>query len=223
MLRIYRDRSKGYCPNMIETIAGALNAGADHIIVLVSGPLDKEGTDQAIDKVFTTEQVSVLRLESYRNADYWSVALNEGIQFLATRFEISSEDKLLVFSNEVSLTSEILRKMNEAMVAGVGVVGVTFPGFSAPSYRFPRNTLALWRLETLIRFGGFCAECDVRGGMEDYYLVRVLESKGFRYVMIDSSDVVLKIASSTNQEAKEKRELSAMEASDQLLKKRFNI
>lgn len=231
VVRIFRG-TKEYCPDIVEKIKHWLDIGVDHIVVVVSDTLDKESTDIVIQNAFPSKKVSVLRIKSYRalnlsetqTVQTWSVALNEGIGFLTTKFNIKCTDSLLVFSNEVTINRETFEAMKSAMLPGIGVVGVNFPEFTAKFYNlFPRNTLAMYRLQVVLEFGGFSAECDTLGGMEDYYLMRILKSKGFKIVMIESSGIKLEIAAMTNQSAKEARELMAMKKIDQLLKERFNI
>lgn len=223
IVRVFRDDKKGYIPNMVKRIRDILSKGINHVVVVVSDPLDKEGTDIEISANFSKEKVSVLRLRSYRDTDYWSVALNEGIHFIAAKFGIFPRDKLLICSNEVTFSSSVLEKMSTFLNFGIGGVGVRFKGFEELSYQGIRNTFALWDLVQVLRLGLFSLECDVLGGMEDYYMSRLMASKGIGCMTIESNDVSLVVASVTNQKEKELREIEAMEKIDRLLRERFNI
>jgi hypothetical protein len=201
-----------YCEKVIKNIQATLLAGAKHVIILVSGPLDKANSDKKIRAAFSRETVSVLRLEKeFRTARSWSRSLNAGIKFLKESFDLYDDDTLLILSNEVSITPEILKKMQGEIILGAAVVGVRFPGFSSVSYSFPRNTMALWKLLDVIKHGGFSILCDRLGGMEDYWLIR----RGhLKYALIEHPDISLGIVPGTNQTAKEKRELRAMKIID---------
>lgn len=224
ILRIFRNSERGYNPNVVEIVKKWLNIGVDHILAVVSDPLDKENTDQAIrDAFLNNERVSVIRIKSYRALDYWATAINEGIRYLAAKFEINKNDGLLIFSNEASITDGIFRTMKGFLdMREVSVVGVKFPGFTGKSYdEIPRNTCALWNFAELLLLGGFSAECDTTGGMEDYLMIKVLQSKGRGYMIIDSQEeVMLTVISPKYQKAKVVTELKAMRAIDKMLKDR---
>jgi hypothetical protein len=205
-----------YCQQVIEKIRQLLLAGVGRIIVLVSNSLDKVNSDEKIRKAFSGEKVSVFLLEKeFKSPSSWSRALNAGIKILK-EFNPSDQDTLLIVSNEVSMTSDVLGRMKEAISSGAEVVGLIFPGFNAKSYlSFPRNTAALWLWS--IAKHGFSTLCDKIGGMEDYCLIR---RKRLKYIMIEPG-IALGIVSGTNQTAKEQRELRAMRIIDWL--QRFRV
>lgn len=219
ILRIFRNESSGYNPDVVKIVTKWIDTGVDHIVAVISAPLDKENTDQIIREAFINEErVSVIRINSYRASDYWSVALNEGIRFLARKFKIEESDGLLVFSNEATITNSVLEKMKTFVEQGAGVVGVKFPGFTAKSYYVPRNTCALWNFRRILLAGGFSAECDTLGGMEDYYMVKVFQSKGIFCAMIEGSGVETAIISKEYQALKVRKELQAMKEINKLLR-----
>lgn len=217
ILRVYR--KKGYCPNVVENIKKMFFVGVDYIVVIVYHSLDFADTDIEIRKIFSEDKVLVIRSRECFLPNHWSRALNIGISALQERFQIQSNDFLLPFSNEVEISRSALEAMKSAMTSEVGVVGVRFPEFTAESYKFPRNTLALWRFEYILKFGGFSEECDEIeiGGMEDYYLITLMSRYGIGYAIIEHPGAQLSIAPVTNQSKKEAREISAMQKIDVIL------
>lgn len=212
LLRVYR--TKKYRPNVVALIQHMLDIGVDRVIVIVSGPMDTQRTFEVIaDKFPDSERVFAMKSEEYKAPNCWSLALNAGIKFIAESFGIKKGDRLLVFSNEVALTEKGLRRMKEAMVSGIGVVGIKFLGFTARSYiETPRNTLSLWDLYWLVGHRGFLEECDSLAGMEDYANVLRLKKEGLETVILKpDGDVELFVNSVTCQSKKEETECRAMQ------------
>ncbi len=83
--------------------------------------------------------------------------------------------------------------MKEFLDTGVSAVGLKFPGFTSRSYEFPRNTCTLWSFIEILLLGGFSDECDTLGGMEDYHMIKVLQSKRRLYIMIGSPETKISI------------------------------
>lgn len=211
LLRIYR--TEKYCPDVVSHVWHMLDIGVDRIVVVVSGPMDKKNTFEEITSNFPdSERVFSILSQEYSAPNCWSVALNAGIKFITENFEVKNGDRLLVFSNEVALSRSGFERMKEAMIFGVGVVGMKFGGFTAKSYiETPRNTLALWDLCWLIRHNGFLSECDSFGGMEDYANVLRMKKERLRALILDpNGEAKLSIAPVTYQSEKEARELEAM-------------
>ena len=211
LLRVYR--TEKYCPDVAKLIRHMLDIGVDHIIVVVSGPMDKKNTLEEIEEKFPdSERVFAVLSQEYDAPNCWSVALNVGIDIIFQKFGATKGDQLLVLSNEVVLSKNGLVRMRKAIISGVGVVGMKFGGFTAKSYiETPRNTLALWDLCWLIEHEGFPVACDSLGGMEDYANALRMKEEGLRAVILESEgEAKLSIAPVTCQSEKEAKEREAM-------------
>jgi hypothetical protein len=177
--------------------------------------------DRVIRDAFASDtRVSAVRIKSQRAPDYWAVAINEGIRYLAQNFEIEGNDGLLVFSNEVTISKRLLSQMKKLLNQGNSVVGIRFPGFTGKSYEIPRNTCTLWNFMDILSLGCFSAECDTLGGMEDYFALLLLQSKGKSWAMISSPEAEIKIISPEYQDAKLATEAQAMERVKELFQDR---
>lgn len=211
ILRVYR--KKGYCPNVVENIKKMLDAGVDYIVVIVYHALDKvlPKTDIEIRENFSEDRVLVIRSRECSEPTHWAKALNIGIRAIKERFEIHKGDLLFTFSNELTISREVLEAVKSVMKPGVGVVGLKFPELTAESYAdVARCTGSFWHLLTLLRFGCFSEKCDKLGGMEDYHLMLLMSYYGIKHAMIEHPGVRLDFVSGPEQEAKEARELEAM-------------
>lgn len=204
-------------PALISALTRAQKFSVELIVLAI----DKEKDNGRIEKLLSDvpgryfKNIRPLYLENYS----WSNALNEANRFLETLWRpIGRSDFVLNLSAETIIFDSDIWDLrvhlgeNPELVAGVGPM---FRGdVQGSSYNIVRNTCAMWRLETLLKVGGFVSENDHNGGMEDYEMVRRLEKMNLSVVRRDFK-VSLGIRSSADQREKELAEQAAMARIDE--------
>lgn len=221
-------RSDKYNPGL-GYLGQMLANGLDHIVVVVSATLDQKDTASEIRSLYPADLVSVVEsgrwTTLFKTADQpgsWALALNDGLDFIATHLEHDADTALLPFSDTAHLSAETIRKMKEALSdSWVSCVGVRFPEFTAVSYQHPRNTGCLWRLAQVLKFGGFAHICDHFGGQEDYELLHRMYYHGGRHVMVDAGEGELATTPMRAQSDKEAMELEAIMQIDEYHERLF--
>jgi hypothetical protein len=201
--------------------------GLGKIIVVVDGQKDLGATIGFISDVIDLKKVKQVQILTMNTGYSWANALNLGIKAIQLHnvkarmlnepqirhiFNVSVEANF----NDVHVI-EMLHQLN--LYSDVGVVGTSFEGkldgnyFNlGPSYRHPRNTGMMIRLDALAAmYGTFDARCDAYGGMEDIdFILGLIALTGMRYLMLDMK-VPLVVGKFYHQPDKQAREEKAMD------------
>lgn len=213
-------------PHVERQVRNLLTIGLGRIIVVVDAA--KEAPD-LVTRGFLGELVRDARVQliEMQSGFTWTHALNRAL--MAVQMEnVRRRDGrspirfLLPISVEAHATRTHIETMLDAATddPSVGVVGTSFAARQngnavelGRSYRHPRNTMMLIRLEALGSLApGFAAWCDDLGGMEDIeFVLRMRALAGLQVVMLDLT-VPLIVGVNWDQAQKEQRERSAMDA-----------
>lgn len=208
----------------IVTLVGLLlSYNLGKVFVVINSALDMGSTKKWLEHI-NDPRLELIEIEENYS---WSIALNQALMNLmihnATAPGRGDRQFRFIFnvSVEAKFTKEQIEKMLDAATDDpeVTVVGTSFKGKQkgsevplGRSYRHPRNTGMLIRIENLGAFiPSFDTRCDAIGGMEDIdFVLRMLALSNFKYLMLDLK-VELIIGAHHNQEIKEEREQEAME------------
>ncbi len=209
-------------PEIAKQTKNLLSIGVGRVVVVVNAERDNGSTIGYLGDLTKDPRVQVLEiLKGYT----WSVALNRAlmsVQMKNLRRVESGKPKfqyILNISIEALVTKEHLEKMIGCMAnEDVAVVGTTFDGRLnsnrvdlGTSYRHPRNTCMLIRLDAFGFGGGFLGLCDDRGGMEDLEFILRLRALAGREIVMQDLSVPLVVGKNYHQPTKEASERWAMD------------
>ena len=165
------------------------------VVVIVNGdresPLSEIINDNgktpsiiAIEKTFPKEIANGKIIAHLCENWGYSSALNEGVEIARNKFNANI---VLTLSPEIEVDGLDLDKAIKFMRER----NLYVLGFQKEGWQVPRNTIALWKVDTLERIGGFFLECDGIGktvlipkfgevslaGMEDFHaILRMLKA-----------------------------------------------
>lgn len=208
--------------HIAKCVGQLLSYGLGMIIIVINGALDKGSTKGYLGGMLQDNRVKLLEMADGYS---WSNAINLAITSIAihnTAVKSRGEDGFRFVFN-VSVEALFTKKQFEEMLdeisdhTDVGVVGTSFRGLQnrrdvslGRSYRHPRNTGMLIRIEMFGGMFGFDARCDAFGGMEDIaFVLAMLVMTSFKYKMLDLG-VNLVVGVNYHQLTKEQREQAAM-------------
>jgi len=205
-----------------KQVRNLLNMDVGKIIIVCNATPDKGATKGFLGNLLTDPRVQLIEMyDGYS----WSNALNRAlmaIQMANVKKRQSGQAEFRFVFNisvEAGFSQDHLEQMLDAMSDDpqVGVVGTSFEGHQdsnvislGRSYRHPRNTGMLIRLEAFI-FGGFDQRCDDIGGMEDIdFCLRMLALSAMKVLML-KLDIPLVVGVNYHQPTKEGNERKAMD------------
>lgn len=198
-----------------------LKMGFGRVIVVVRNNVD-QGSTRGWLKRIQDPRLQIIEMGDGYN---WVPALNAAAQSVINANLFGAQFSYVFnVSVEAQFKTEEVQALFEEICSSeqVGVVGTSFQGVldgnkvsTGRSYRHPRNTGMLCRVDALTSGHLFQAYCDNVGGMEDIdFLLKLLVMGKYSYRHLDLQ-VRLILGEHHNQEKKEKREQAAM---DQIMK-----
>lgn len=211
-------------PHIEKQVKNFLTIGVGRVIIVVNAPVDKGSTRGFLGNLIRDPRVQLIEMyEGYT----WSNALNRAlmsVQMLNIKSRKKCEPEfryILNVSIESQFTADEVKEMINAAAEDIkiGVVGTSFTGIQdgniielGRSYRHPRNTGMLIRIEAFGAFWGqFNNYCDDIGGMEDIdFVLGMLATTDLKVEMLDLG-VKLIVGKNWHQPTKEVREQRAMD------------
>lgn len=219
MVAIIRTWNNKFISKQVQNL---LSMGVGKIIVVCNATPDEGATKGFLGNILTDPRVQLI--EMFKGYS-WCNALNRAlmaVQMANIKKRQSGEAEFRFVFNvsvEAGFSKNHLEHMLDAMSDDpqIGAVGTSFKGRQdsnvislGRSYKHPRNTGMLIRLEAFV-FGGFDARCDDIGGMEDIdFCLRMLTLSNLKIVML-KLDVPLVVGVNYHQPTKEAKEREAMD------------
>jgi hypothetical protein len=208
--------------HITKQVGFLLGLGFRFVFVVVDVAQDKGSTTLSGGWLEKYRHDTRLKIIEIHQGYSWSNALNICIEHIFIHNFSSTNEKIDFIFNcsvEAGFIENALKLMfDKFKVSNIGVVGTSFRGILdgneislGRSYRHPRNTGMIIRVDVFQNVGRFDQWCDQIGGMEDIdFILRMLSASNWTYEHLDF-EVRLIVGQNHNQAIKEGREQDAMD------------